>query len=328
MLPKVSIIVPVYNVAKYIERCAISLFEQSLEDIEYIFVNDCTPDDSMRILADVIARYPQRRSQIHIYNLTTNQGLPNARRVGISLAKGEYIAHCDSDDWVDKDMYYTMYRTAVEGNYDVVRCNFVRSYPFGDKQCCQIPDTHYNDKLILISDLIRGTDLSAMWDKLVKRELYEQNNIIYPVANMLEDYPVVLQLLYYSNKIGYVNKVLYYYYYNSASITNTLSNEQVINRYYQQRANVGIMIDFLDNKGLLSKMPEDILILKFRVLDEIRTKVHIPKFYRIWKTAYPELTIWSIPGCIRKIKHVITALCLYPLLYNIKKIVKEVHARI
>ena len=218
MQPKISVIIPIYNVARYIERCAISLFEQTLDSIEYIFINDCTQDDSMSILTRVIARYPKRIGQIHIHNLPQNQGLPNARKVGISLATGEYIAHCDSDDWIDRDMYLKMYTKAVEGNYDIVRCNFVRTYPAQYKHCYRVPNDHYEDKMLLIADLIRGADLSAMWDKIVKRDLYLCNNIIYPNANMLEDYPVVLQLLYYCNKIGYIDEVLYYYYYNSESI--------------------------------------------------------------------------------------------------------------
>ena len=103
--PKVSVIVPIYNVEAYIERCAISLFEQTLDDIEYIFVNDCTPDNSMMILSEVLSRYPQRKEQVRIINQPKNQGAAKAREDGIKEARGEYIIHCDSDDWVDKNIY-------------------------------------------------------------------------------------------------------------------------------------------------------------------------------------------------------------------------------
>ena len=111
--PKVSVIVPIYGVEAYIERCAVSLFEQTLDDIEYIFVNDCTPDESMKILSHVLSRYPHRTDQVVIINQPKNMGAAKAREVGIKAAKGEYIIHCDSDDWVDKDMYFLMYQEAV-----------------------------------------------------------------------------------------------------------------------------------------------------------------------------------------------------------------------
>ena len=97
-MPKVSVVIPVYGVEKYIERCARTLFEQTIDDIEYIFVNDCTKDRSIEILEQVIKDYPQRKGQIRIENMLTNSGQAAVRRCGIELATGEYIIHCDSDD--------------------------------------------------------------------------------------------------------------------------------------------------------------------------------------------------------------------------------------
>ena len=119
---KVSVIIPVYNVEQYIERCARSLFEQTLDDIEYIFVNDCTPDKSMEVLARVLDDYPARKRQVSIINMPVNGGLPKVRRAGVEAATGDYIIHCDSDDWVDVTMYEKMWKKAVEGEYDMVLC--------------------------------------------------------------------------------------------------------------------------------------------------------------------------------------------------------------
>ena len=96
-MPKVSVLVPVYGVEKYIERCARSLFEQTLDDMECIFVDDCTPDDSMQVLVKILSEYPRRKEQVKIIHHETNQGLPAARQSGLKIATGEYIAHCDSD---------------------------------------------------------------------------------------------------------------------------------------------------------------------------------------------------------------------------------------
>ena len=124
-MPKVSVIIPVYGVKKYIERCARSLFEQTLDDIEYIFVDDSTPDNSISILRKVLSEYPNREKQVKILHHEKNKGLAQARQTGLKIASGEYIAHCDSDDWVDVHMYEEMYNKAIEEDADVVVCDYV-----------------------------------------------------------------------------------------------------------------------------------------------------------------------------------------------------------
>ena len=113
-MPAVSVIIPVYGVEKYIERCARSLFEQTMEDLEYIFVDDCTPDASMDILARVMDDYPARRCQVKVLHNEVNRGLAYTRRRGVEASTGDYIIHCDSDDYVEKDIYEKLYAKATE----------------------------------------------------------------------------------------------------------------------------------------------------------------------------------------------------------------------
>ena len=114
---KVSVCIPVYGVEKYIEKCARSLFEQTMQDgIEFIFVNDCTKDRSIEILEQVLAEYPHRKEQTRIIHHEKNRGLVAARNTGLAYASGEYIIHCDSDDWVELDMYEKMYKKAISGS--------------------------------------------------------------------------------------------------------------------------------------------------------------------------------------------------------------------
>ena len=101
--PKVSVIVPIYKAERTIERCAESLLEQTLKELEFIFINDCTPDKSMILLRKTIEKYPKRKKQVRIIDLKKNQGIANVRRNGIEHAKGDYILFVDSDDWVEKD---------------------------------------------------------------------------------------------------------------------------------------------------------------------------------------------------------------------------------
>lgn len=124
---KVSIIIPIYGVELFIERCAISLFEQTLDDIEYIFVDDCTMDKSVQILQGIIAKYPQRKDNVFIIRHERNKGLASARKTGLKFVHGEYVAHCDSDDWVERNMYEYLYQEAISANADIVWCDYYRS---------------------------------------------------------------------------------------------------------------------------------------------------------------------------------------------------------
>ena len=100
---KVSICVPVYGVEKYIERCARSLFEQTYEDVEYVFVDDCTQDRSVELLQNVIENYPSRKDKVRIIHHKSNIGLGEARNTAVAASTGEFIMHVDSDDYIDKD---------------------------------------------------------------------------------------------------------------------------------------------------------------------------------------------------------------------------------
>ena len=124
----VSIIVPIYNVEKYIERCIRSLFEQTMDDVEYIFVDDCTPDQSMAILRHLMEEYEFRNLNIKIISHEHNKGLPSARNTGLAAATGDYIFHCDSDDWMEKDAMEKMYQAAQANQADIVWCDWFLSF--------------------------------------------------------------------------------------------------------------------------------------------------------------------------------------------------------
>lgn len=124
-LPLVSVIVPVYRAEKFIQQCARSLFEQTLEEMEFIFVNDCTPDSSMVILREIIKEYPNRARQVRIVEHDQNKGSATARNTGLDNARGSYIIYCDSDDWVEREMYEKMIKKAFDDKADIVGCDFI-----------------------------------------------------------------------------------------------------------------------------------------------------------------------------------------------------------
>ena len=107
---KVSVIVPIYNVERFIERCVKSLMEQTLQDVEYIFVDDAATDNSMKILAATLSIYSDQNIRILVHQ--ENKGLPAARNTGLAVATGEYVFHCDSDDYMEKDMLEALYKKA------------------------------------------------------------------------------------------------------------------------------------------------------------------------------------------------------------------------
>lgn len=250
-MPKVSVIIPVYGVEKYIERCARSLFEQTLDDIEYIFVDDCSPDKSIAILENIIKEYLPRLKKEHknvrIERLSKNCGLPNVRRYGINLATGDYIAHCDSDDWVDVHMYEEMYNKAIEEDADVVVCDFCST---------DCENEQYSKGLIskerenVIVDVLLWRIAGCLWNKLVRRKEYTDYDLIYPTHNMGEDAALIVQILWNAKRISYLPEPFYYYYMNQTSITKYVSDDNKIRqRFLQATANVEIIEQFLVDKA-------------------------------------------------------------------------------
>lgn len=224
--PKVSVLVPIYGVEKFIERCAVSLFEQTFQDIEYIFINDCTPDNSINILKNTLERYSNKRSQVKIINHEINKGLAGARNTGVENAKGDYILHVDSDDYIHIDMIKDMYTEAITNNYDMVMCNYLYVW----EQCLkeEIQDIGRN-KVEFIKSILSGKESTCVWNKLIVRRLYTENNIkLEEGRNFGEDFSVVPQLLYYANSIGKVQKAYYYYYQgNTNAYTKNFSGHNV-----------------------------------------------------------------------------------------------------
>lgn len=245
-MPKVSIIIPVYGVEKYIERCARSLFEQTLDDIEYLFIDDCTPDKSVEILKRVLEEYPHRKSQVVIHRMEKNSGQAKVREWGMRNARGEYVIHCDSDDWVNVHMYEEMYNKAIEEDADVVVCDFCST---------DCENEQYSKGLIskerenVIVDVLLWRIAGCLWNKLVRRKEYTDHDLNYPTHNMGEDTALIVQILWNAKRISYLPKPLYYYYTNPTSITKDVTDEKIRKRFLQATANVEIIEQFLVDKA-------------------------------------------------------------------------------
>ena len=285
MEPKVSVIVPVYKVEKYIDRCAVSLFEQTLDDIEYLFIDDCTPDKSIEILKQVLEEYPQRKNQVVIHRMEHNSGQAKVREWGMRNATGEYVLHCDSDDWVDVHMYEEMYKKAKEKNADVVLCDYYESDGVSKKLMNDFLPNKVEDTMS--STLLKKTR-SVLWNKLVRRSIYK-NNIMYPVANNAEDYTLLVQIVYYSKSFVYLNKPLYFYYYNTNSLTRLKTKENIINIFNQSMLNIRIVENFLNENKSLSKYSDELDCIKVIEKELLISYSFDKTLYKVWNEAYKEI---------------------------------------
>ena len=208
-MPKVSVIVPVYNVEDYIEKCLESLVNQTLQDIEIIIVNDGSTDNSEKIIEKYLNQYDNKIK----YLKKLNGGLSDARNYGMKYATGEYIAFLDSDDYVDVTIYEKMYSKAIEENCDFVECDFIWKY---DKKEVKDNGYIYKDK----HEMLVYARVVA-WNKLIKRELLQKTNIEFPKGLRYEDVEFFYKLLPYINKFGFVKEYLVYYTQRSGSIAKT-----------------------------------------------------------------------------------------------------------
>lgn len=220
--PKVSIIIPVYKAEKYIERCVRSLFSQTLNDIEYIFVDDASPDKSIDIVRRISKEYPERLHQIKIIRHDTNNGVSQSRQDGLDSSTGEYIIHCDPDDWIEPNMYESLYLKANEDNADIVICDYILETRNSSRLMTQKPKglTPYE----VLSDIAEGKIYGCFWNKLIRAETIIHYNIrLIPNQNVCEDLFFFLLLLKQKVKIAYLNEGLYHYDYiiNPNSIQRT-----------------------------------------------------------------------------------------------------------
>ena len=197
---KVSVIVPVYNSSSYIEKCITSLVEQTLDDIEIIIIDDGSTDDTLKKLK----RYSNKIKLI----TQKNSGVASARNKGLKEAKGEYIAFVDSDDWIEKDMFQTMYTKAIQKKYDAVECDF--KYVDDNNEWNGVIDT--TNDILTIDDKKKYfvNMFPVIWNKIYKREKIK--DIKFKDGVWAEDVEFLYRVITNINTIGKVNKNLYYYY--------------------------------------------------------------------------------------------------------------------
>lgn len=224
--PKISVIIPVYNTEKYLKRCLNSVVNQNFKNIEIIIINDFSPDNSL----ETIKEFLKIDKRIILINKLKNEGLSAARNTGLEIARGEYILHIDSDDWIEQNYLEDLYKEAKKNNSDIVITDFYMDYDNGKLKYCidQKIEQEYESQVFLQNCFI-GQGYICVWNKLIRKSLYIENNIKHPINISLgEDLAVIPKLFYYSKKITKLNKAYVHYIQNINSITKTNDVKKVI----------------------------------------------------------------------------------------------------
>lgn len=225
--PEISVIIPVYNVAPYIREAAESLFKQTLANIEYIFIDDNSKDESLEILKEVIERFPERKPFVRIIRHKENKGVSFTREEGVRLARGNWLIHCDSDDVVEPDIYSKLLEAATNNQAQIAICSF---NVYGEKTK---PRTHGQGKGLLSSQEMveRMTGLKlpllhgSLCNKLISRELWEGIEFDRDIS-FCEDEMVLYKILLTKPqfKIAIITESLYHYRIRTTSLVRTLDN--------------------------------------------------------------------------------------------------------
>lgn len=203
---RLTVVIPIFRVEAFIERCARSLMEQTLDNVEYIFVDDCSPDGSINILRHVLKEYPQRNVKIIRHNI--NRGLPAARNTGLAHATGKYIFHCDSDDYIECDALERMYKKAIETDADIVYSDWYLTFPLKERyMSCPA----YTRPKKALQALLHGTMKYNVWNKLVRRSLYVDHNISFPEGHGMGEDMTMILLFAQARSVTYLPYPTYHY---------------------------------------------------------------------------------------------------------------------
>ena len=241
---KVSILVPVYGVEKYIEKCVRSLMTQTYKNIEYVFVNDCTKDKSIEIIESVINEYPDRKNSVIIVNHEQNSGLGAARNTAIKNATGEFIMHVDSDDFIRKECVQKCVEAQQSVDADVV--SFGKNEIYVDYSRELLPPKTSDKEEMLCAVISRKCSV-AIWGRLIRKSLYTNNDLkVDPRYNIGEDYQITPLLFYYAKRIVNIQEV--YYEYNRTNVNSYIwsYSEKVQKEDFESQK---IVYNFFCDKG-------------------------------------------------------------------------------
>ena len=275
---KVTVIIPFFKVAPFVERCTRSLLEQTLSDVEYIFVDDASPDESRTLIERVAAEYDRN---VRILTHPENKGLPAARNTGLAEARGDFIYHCDSDDYLEPTMLEEMYKAAKERKADFVYCDFYLD--FGSSRRVMTNPSYTEPERMIKEGFLAGLMKYNVWNKLAKRSLYTESGLLFPAGHGMGEDMTMITLATHATRSAHVARPLYHYIkLNGNAFTNTLSQRHLDDIRFNADRTFSLLQDWAvsDKERYLNYFKLN-LKLPFLFSDDRNQ-------YRLWKQWYPE----------------------------------------
>ncbi len=281
-IPKISIIIPMYNSETFLKKCLDSVIVQTMKSFEIIIIDDKSTDRSLKIANE----YTDKFNYIKIVNLQKNNGVSFARNIGLEHARGEYIFFLDSDDFIESNFLEVMYKNIKKCNADIACCKYYYIKEKGKKNSNKkiyIRKCLFNHRpgkynsVNIIGTLIKDTNLHFfLWNKIFKRDIILQNNLFFE-NKCFEDMIFTLKAFYFSHKIVIIDDFLYYYRKHNFSLTNSMSFDQ-LNSYLHS---LKLIKSFLIEKDIYK-------IYKFSYI-YLALRFFISCLYRVPQALYSDL---------------------------------------
>lgn len=252
---KVSVILPVYGVAEYIEKCTESLLAQTLQEMEFIYVDDHGPDNSIELVQKMIANHP-RKDQFVFLKPEHNMGAGMARNFAIPHAKGEYVAFVDSDDWIEPQMFEELYEEAKRhGGTDLCCCQAAKDYLDGQPtEILKNPDIEAGKLTDEKRRYFLTHYVSLFWTFIYRREMIERWQIRYPSSRSADDSFFVTSNLLLADSLAHVDKPFYHYLIRPGSVCTTKDST----KYQKRLETFSSLMAFLKEKGVYEKYKAEI----------------------------------------------------------------------
>ena len=284
---QVTILMPIYKVEQYLKKTLDSVFTQTYPYLDYVFVNDCSPDNSLQVLKDAIDKYKIEANRYTIVNHVQNEGIAVSRTDCIANAKGDYVYFVDSDDWIEKDTVEQMVYATKQGTIDIVGCDYMKDFLSGQTTC-----HHDNYAETCRDNLFKCLNYdiaTVLWKLLIRRELFD-NFKITPHVDIVEDYIMSVKLYYYAKSFVAIPKAFYHYVqYNQArvslqslwSITMHIKGVGEVEQFCREK---DLYDDDVAHKLLLRKFNiKSNFVLNKQLLDNKAYQKTFPEAKGIWR---------------------------------------------
>ena len=287
-MTKISIIIPIYNVEKYLPLCFESLISQTLKEIEIICINDGSTDNSL----EVVKKYAQIDSRIKIIT-QDNQGVSEARNAGISIAQGEYLGMVDPDDWIEPNMFEVLYNKAKKKNADIVECDLIehRNFNFDNKKIrkLKIKCNVFTNIKIKLGNIYNWKNIKTelfnvrayCWNKIYRTNLIK-NNINFE-GRVGEDYYFCIEAFLAAKKIVYINKNLYHYVKRENSLSSGINEtNEIIIKPEKLFHNFNRMKNIINKYGIMPELKEEFskYLIKHSYIQYLFISRQIKKLYK------------------------------------------------